>query len=274
MASASSETLDAIASRARALSVACDSPRRPRRRDLRERLDAIDALRDAVVDRDGSTTERADEALRAGEDALATCVVEPAGSPRAARDDDAVRVLSSDGGGIDVARDPSLDAKTEKNASAFAWRVHARVDASVKEFRERPAGNASAYARAASANFRPNDDVEALAATAATRRTGGRDGNLDGKSIAGYYKALARIERANRSGRAAVAEAFGALTPRERVERKGAGDGDLDDTRRGERAVVRALSDESARVRDAASGALVNVALACARGCARGVSRW
>ena len=85
MASESSETLDAIASRARALSVACDSPSTSASSRSRERLDAIDALRDAVVECDGSTTERADEALRAGEDALATCVVEPAGEVSAQR---------------------------------------------------------------------------------------------------------------------------------------------------------------------------------------------
>ena len=174
MASASSETLDAIASRARALSVACDSPSTSASSRSRERLDAIDALRDAVVECDGSTTERADEALRAGEDALATCVVEPAGEVSAQR---ATMTLcacyrATEAGSMYSRANQLLDAATEKNASAFAkastFKALTRL---VKEFRERLSGNASAYARAASANFRPNDDVECRrAATAFSRR--------------------------------------------------------------------------------------------------------
>ena len=91
-----------------------------------------------------------------------------------------------------------LDAATEKNASAFAkasaFKALTRL---VKEFRERLGGNASAYARAASANFRPNDDAECRRAATAffAAACEASTGNLDGKSIAGYHKALTRIER-------------------------------------------------------------------------------
>jgi len=273
MASESSETLDAIASRARALSVACDSPSTSASSRSRERLDAIDALRDAVGECDGSTTERADEALRAGEDALATCVVEPAGEVSAQR---ATMTLcacyrATGAGSMYSRANQLLDAATEKNASAFAkasaFKALTRL---VKEFRERLGGNASAYARAASANFRPNDDAECRRAATAffAAACEASTGNLDGKSIAGYHKALTRIESDKSEGvRAAVAEAFGMLTLAWSASREkgAAGDGDLDVHATAQR-VVRALSDESARVRDAASGALVNVALACARG--------
>ena len=272
MASASHETLDAIASRARALSNACDSPSTSASTRSRERLDAIDALRDAVVGRDAST-ELAAEVLRAGEDALATCIVDPAGEVSAQR---ATMTLcacyrATGAGSMYSRANQLLDAATEKKSSAFAkasaFKALTRL---VKEFRERLGGNASAYARVASANFRPSDDAECRRAATAffAAACEASTGNLDGKSIVAYHKALTKIENDGSDGvRAAVAEAFGTLTLAWSASRgKGtAGDSDLDVHATAQR-VARALSDESARVRDAASVALVNVALACARG--------
>ena len=232
----------------------------------RERFDAMDGLIEHARDKNDAA-----RALRATEDALMACVVRPEGVMSATRASMTLGALyeATDGGSLYSRANELLDAATTSKSTAFAkasaFKALMRLG---EKFGDKLCGNASAYARAACASLRPNDDARcrraALRFLAATCEQSA--GGLDGKAIAAVYKALVRSENDRSSGvRAAFVDAVGALALAWAASReKGVvSASDLDITGVVER-ILHALKDDSARVRDAASGALASVILACA----------
>lgn len=257
--------LDAIA-HALARGVAQTSTSTSASAKSRERFDAMAGLIEHARDKNDAV-----RALRATEDALVACVVRPEGEMSATRASMTLGALyeATDGGSLYSRANELLDAATTSKSTAFAkasaFKALMRLG---EKFGDKLSGNASAYARAACASVRPNDDARcrraALRFLAATCEKSA--GGLDGKGIAAVYKTLVRSEHDRSSGvRAAFVDAIGALALAWAASKeKGVvSASDLDITGVVDR-ILHALKDDSARVRDAASGALASVILACA----------
>ena len=237
----------------------------------RARLDAsarfVAAVERARGRADDGTTGAARERARRCEDALVRCVVEPAGEVSATHAAMALcaRFRSGGGGGMHSRANELLDAATRAKAA-----THARTSAFggltrlVEVFGGKLGGNAAAYAREACGCLKRAEDSRctraALKLLAAS--LGVLVGGVDVKSAVSFYKAVVRLEGDRSAGvRAAVAEALGAIALARSPSREN-GSNDLDVNAIADR-IFRLLADDVARVRDAASSALANVALSC-----------